>query len=143
MPNCSWLARSILLVSLLGPLYSQQSASWQDPSPHLVQFVTIDNNVRLEVLDWGGSGRPIVLLAGGGNTAHVFDDFAPPLTARYHAYGITRRGYGASSKPDGGYSVDRLANDIAVVIDRLKLERTVLIGHSVAFECPRWRCTPN
>jgi non-heme chloroperoxidase len=97
-------------------------------------MIDVEANVSVEVLDWGGSGRPILLLAGGGNTAHVFDDFAPPLTERYHAYGITRRGYGVSTKPDAGYSVDRLADDVAGVIDRLKLERTVLIGHSVAGE---------
>jgi hypothetical protein len=39
----------------------------------------VQEGVRLEVLDWGGSGRPLVLLAGGGDTAHVFDDFAPKL----------------------------------------------------------------
>src|SRR5262245_44669519 len=38
-----------------------------------VRFVPVDANVRLEVLDWGGTGKTIVLLAGGGNTAHVFD----------------------------------------------------------------------
>jgi len=42
-----------------------------------VRFVDVDRNVGLEVLDWGGSGSPLVLLAGGGDTAHVFDDFAP------------------------------------------------------------------
>jgi hypothetical protein len=30
----------------------------------------------MEVLDWGGSGKPVVLLAGLGYTAHVSDDFA-------------------------------------------------------------------
>ena len=59
------------------------SSDWKDPSPHSVQFITVDKDVRLEVLDWGGSGRPIVLLAGMGNTAHVFDDFAPKLTKDY------------------------------------------------------------
>ena len=59
-------AAPILLVSVLAPLYSQQDTTWQDPSPHAVQFVTVENDVRLEVLDWGGAGRPIVLLAGGG-----------------------------------------------------------------------------
>src|SRR5882724_12371062 len=132
MPNRSWLARPILLVSLLGPLYSQQSASWQDPSPHLVQFVTIDNNVRLEVLDWGGSSRPIVLLAGGGNTAHVFDEFAPKLTANYHVYGITRRGFGASSYSPLENGADRLGEDVLAVIRTLKLKKPILVGHSIA-----------
>src|SRR5215813_4190054 len=70
---------------------------WRDPSNHHIRSITVDDGVRLEVLEWGGgSGRPVVFLAGGGNTAHVFDDFAPQLTAGHHVYGITRRGFGAS-----------------------------------------------
>src|SRR5207249_6687009 len=86
-------------------------AGQRDESPHTVHFVTVDGNVKLEVLDWGGSGRALVLLAGLGDTAHVFDDFAPKLANTYHVYGITRRGFGASSVPDSGYSADRLGDD--------------------------------
>jgi hypothetical protein len=39
-------------------------------------FVIVDEGVRLEVLDWGGTGTPVVLLTGG-HTAHVYDEFAP------------------------------------------------------------------
>ena len=74
--------------------------AWKDPSPHSAQFVNVDKDVKLEVLDWGGptsgQGRTMVLVPGLGNTAHVFDQFAPKLTAQYHVYGITRRGFGAS-----------------------------------------------
>ena len=123
---------TILFGSLLGTLYSQPAASWQDPSPHTVQFVRVDDAVRLEVLDWGGTGRPVVLLAGGGNTAHIFDEFAPKLTANYHVYGITRRGYGASDFSATDDPADRLGDDVAAVIDALKLKKTVLVGHSIA-----------
>src|ERR1035437_4186603 len=96
-----------------------------------VHFITVDKDVKLEVLDWGGSGRAVVLLAGGGNTAHVFEDFAPKLAASFHVYGITRRGFGAS-----GFSVlkqeDELGDDILEVIDSLKLNKPVLVGHSIA-----------
>ncbi len=94
--------------------------------------MSVEKNVRLEVLDWGGSGRPIVLLAGGGNTAHVFDDFAPKLKAHYHVYGITRRGFGASGYSATENPADRLGDDVLVVIDALKLSRPVLVGHSIA-----------
>jgi non-heme chloroperoxidase len=124
----------LLLVSFAGHLCAQEPAPWSDPSPHSVQFVTVDDNVKLEVLDWGGSGRPLVLLAGLGNTAHVFDDFAPKLTSEYHVYGITRRGFGASSAPASGYSPDRLGDDVTAVLDALKLARPVLVGHSIAGE---------
>ncbi len=115
-----------------------KETAWTDPSPHSMQFIAVEKNVRLEVLDWGGSGRPLVLLAGLGNSAHIFDRFAPKLTAKYHVYGITRRGFGASSAPspsgDATYSADRLGDDVLAVLDALKLNRPVLAGHSLAGE---------
>ncbi len=120
------------------PFQSEQpTLSWHDPSPHTVQFVTVDKDVKLEVLDWGGTGRPLVFLAGLGDTAHVFDEFAPKLTPQYHVYGITRRGYGASSVPPvsgSNYSADRLGDDVLAVMDKLKIEKAVLVGHSIAGE---------
>src|SRR5271156_4468000 len=89
------LAGYFLLVLFGSPLFSQSPSAWKDPSPHITRFISVDKNVSLEVLDWGGSGTPLILLAGGGNTAHVFDDFAPKLRAHNHVYGITRRGFGA------------------------------------------------
>jgi len=96
--------------------------------------VTVDKDVRLEVLDWGGSGRPLVLLAGGGDTAHVFDDFAPKLMPSFHVYGITRRGFGESGFSPEGYGADRLGDDVLAVLDSLKLIRPVLVGHSLGGE---------
>lgn len=56
----------------------------QQPEPHSkppkIQFVEVEPGVRLEVLDWGGNGRPVVLLAGLGDTAHVYDQLARKLT---------------------------------------------------------------
>ena len=119
------------------PLVFQRATKeteWKDSSPHNIQFVTVDGDVRLEVLDWGGSGRPLLLLAGLGNTAHVFDPLAAKLNKSFHVYGLTRRGFGTSSVPPSGYSADRLADDILEVIDNLKLNKPLLVGHSIAGE---------
>ena len=124
----------VLLVLTVATLSGRQGAGapWQDPTAHRIQFVTVDTGVTLEVVDWGGSGRAIVLLAGSGNSAHVFDEFAPKLTDCCHVYGITRRGYGRSSRPSSGYEDQRLADDVFQVIDRLQIARPVLVGHSMA-----------
>jgi non-heme chloroperoxidase len=125
-----WL--SALVVLSATALYAQGASS----AP-TAQFVTVEPGVKLEVLDWGGTGRPVVLLAGLGHDAHVFDTFAPKLTGKYHVYGITRRGFGASDTPlvEGeNYSADRLGDDVIAVLDDLKLERPVLVGHSMAGE---------
>lgn len=121
----------ILILSFATAAYGQSPAPWVDPSPHRVSFVEVEKDVRLEVLDWRGSGRPLVLLAGAGNTAHVFDDFAPKLTGEYHVYGITRRGFGASVYSGSDYAADRLGDDVLAVLDSLKLTKPVLVGHSL------------
>jgi non-heme chloroperoxidase len=108
--------------------------AWKDPSPHSAQFVSVERDVKLEVLDWGGSGRALVFIPGLGNTAHIFDQFAPKFTGQFHVYGITRRGFGSSSAPGAGYSADRLGDDVLAVLDSLKIAKPVLVGHSLGGE---------
>ena len=125
-----------VFIVLFSATYLQTQAQ-TDHSPHVVRFVTVDPGVQLEVLDWGGSGRPLIFLAGAGDTAHRFDGFAPQFTVQHHVYGITRRGSGASSHPapaNGNYSADRLGDDVLAVIKALHIERPVLVGHSLAGE---------
>jgi pimeloyl-ACP methyl ester carboxylesterase len=112
--------------------------AWAIPaSPHTAQMIAVDKEVKLEVLDYGGTGRPLVLLTGLGDDAHVFDKFAPKLSGTYHVYGVTRRGFGDSSKPEfvtANYTVAHLGEDVLAVIDNLHLVRPIVAGHSIAGE---------
>lgn len=117
-----------LLVGLYW-LLGQAGTAWRDPSPHQVRFVTVDSSVRLEVLDWGGAGRPI-LFVGCYLTGHVYDDIAPKLTDQFHVYAVTRRGVGASDRPATGYDPRRRADDIREVIDAIGMQRPILVGNS-------------
>ena len=125
---------SSLVIAGFVPLAAQEAGAWKDPSLHRISFVTVDKDVRLEVLDWGGSGRPLVLLTGLGDNAHVFDNFAPKLTPDYHLIAITRRGYGASTIAASGYDANRLGDDVLAVLDSLNLKSPVLVGHSIGGE---------
>jgi non-heme chloroperoxidase len=128
-----WVA---LAVSLFGNV-SGSALGGQTRSP-VATMVETEPGVKVEVLDWGGAGPPLVMLAGLGGTARGFDkDFVEGLKRTFHVYGITRRGFGASSAPvpDGkNYSADRLGDDVLAVLDRLHLERPLLVGHSLAGE---------
>lgn len=123
---------SLLFVTCVGLVSAQQSLPAPDTSPHTIRSVNVGSGVRLEVLEWSGAGRPIVLLAGGGDTAHVFDSLAPNLAANFHVYGITRRGFGASTFASTDVGPDRLADDVLTVLDYLRLSKPVLVGHSIA-----------
>jgi pimeloyl-ACP methyl ester carboxylesterase/murein DD-endopeptidase MepM/ murein hydrolase activator NlpD len=100
-------------------------------SPHSDAFVTT-NGVKLHYLDWGGKGDALLLLHGMGDTAHVYDDFAPRFTNEFRVLGLTRRGHGGSEVPETGYDTATLVEDIRQFLDALKIERVILAGHSFA-----------
>jgi pimeloyl-ACP methyl ester carboxylesterase len=133
---------SLLILSVAGnaqaKALSNAAPRYHDPIPRRTMMIPVQQGVKLEVLDWGGTGRPVVLLAGLGFTAHIFDGLAPILAKKYHVYGITRRGYGNSSRPKAGYDVARLGKDVIAVIDALHLRKPVLVGHSIAGEELSW-----
>ena len=107
--------------------------SWVDPSPHQQRFVEVAPQARIEVLDWGGSGRTVVLLAQLGQTAHIYDDWAPTLASRFKVLGITRRGYGESSARDS-YSADDLVTDILRTLAAEQVRDPILVGNGFAGE---------
>lgn len=104
---------------------------WRDPAPHRALGVNVSPDVRIHVLDFGGSGTPLVFLSGIGNNAHVFDDFAQRFTRTNRVIALTRRGFGESSHPETGYDQPTLAADVITVLDSLGIRRALLAGHSI------------
>lgn len=111
---------------------SDAGPRWQDPSPHQVLHIRVSSAVQVEVLDWGGRGTPLVFLAGGGESSHVYDGFAPRFTDRFRVLAITRRGVGTSSHPSAGYDTTTLVRDIVTVLDSLGVAKASFVGHSFA-----------
>lgn len=127
-------ARMFSIVACATVLAGCQSGDgkWSDPAAHQTSVVTVAPGIDLEVLDWGGSGPPLVFLAGLGNTAHAYDDFAPRFVDQFRVVAITRRGFGASSHPDSGYDARTLGSDVSSVLRSMQLDRAILAGHSIA-----------
>ena len=143
-----FLDKSLTLPGVLGadldtcPLPTErrdlQQARWRDAAPHEPSSVTVDEGVQLEMLDFGGTGSPILLLPGLGATAHSFDELAPALAQKHRVVAMTRRGTGYSSKPDFGYDTPRLAQDVLQVMNAMGLDKVVLVGHSIAGDELTW-----
>jgi len=64
----------LCVVALFPFACAQTTGGWRDPSAHRVQLVTVKEGVRLEVLDWGGSGLLAANLSGTWEIDATFDD---------------------------------------------------------------------
>jgi non-heme chloroperoxidase len=126
------------LVVTLAVLLAPTRTGGSPRATHRAMQIAVARDVRLEVLDWGGRGPALVFLAGFGNTAHVFDGFAPQFTAQFHVLAITRRGFGGSGRPSTGYDTKTLATDILAVLDSVGVRRATFVGHSFAGSELNW-----
>ena len=97
----------IYIVSILFT-FSCNSFNRKSQAAYQTKFVSGITNNKIEILDFGGTGRPILFLTGLGNSAHVFIDFAPKFCDKFHVYAMTRRGYGASEQTANGYHITYL-----------------------------------
>jgi pimeloyl-ACP methyl ester carboxylesterase len=97
----------------------------------LTQFTTRDG-LSLSAETAGDSGRPVLLLHGGGQTRHAWQGTAAALAAAgWEAVAIDLRGHGDSEwSPDGEYRLEDFAADVQDVVAQLAAS-PVLVGASL------------
>ncbi|MEO5815605.1 MAG: alpha/beta hydrolase [Gemmatimonadaceae bacterium] len=126
--NRTALAR-FALVLLLSRSSGCSAQEWHDPSPHRVATIRLPVG-RVQYLDWGGTGAPLILLHGWNSNAHVFDDLAPRLTDRFHVVAVSLPAFGASDAPKSGYGLNDVADAVIGLMDSLSIARASFAGHS-------------
>jgi pimeloyl-ACP methyl ester carboxylesterase len=87
---------------------------------------------KLYVDDGGSGGVPVVFIHSfAGNSTHWTEQLKHLRKTR-RAIALDLRGHGQSQPPvNGDYSIDALEADVTAVVDTLKLDRFVLVGHSM------------
>lgn len=89
---------------------------------------------ELQVLDTGETANPdsmpIVLIHGSGGAINWWDDVIPLLSEDHRVIAVDMLGYGGSSKPKEGYSVESQSSLIAQVLAKLDVEKATVVGHS-------------
>ena len=89
-------------------------------------------SVRLHVQDSGGQGRPVILIHGWPLSGESWKAQIPALTAAgFRVIAYDRRGFGRSDKPADGFDYDTLTDDLAGLIDDMKLTNVSLVGFSM------------
>jgi pimeloyl-ACP methyl ester carboxylesterase len=116
----------------LRALASHAGIDAQGIDPPAERRVEIDG-LALHYLEWGNpEAQPLVLLHGGGQSAHTWDPCCLILARRYRCLALDQRGHGDSDwSPAGAYAIQDHVRDIAGFVDRLALRQPIMAGMSM------------
>jgi pimeloyl-ACP methyl ester carboxylesterase len=91
------------------------------------------NGLRFHFLDWGTAGRPpMLLLHGGAQTAHSWDEVAPDLARDHHVLALDQRGHGDTEwAPAGRYRRADFVADIRAFLDDRSWPAATLVALSL------------
>ena len=91
----------------------------------------VSNVIRIHVEDEGHSDLSLVFLHYWGGSSRTWRHVTAVLAKSYRTIAIDHRGWGKSDAPINGYSLADLAADAEGVIEKLGLQRYILVGHSM------------
>ena len=98
------------------------------------EHVALDSGVELHVRVHESTSPkrvPWLLVHGLASNAQTWDGVASRLAAAGHpVVAVDQRGHGTSAKPDGGYDMATVADDLALLIDELGWDRPAVAGQS-------------
>jgi len=89
------------------------------------------NGIHLHVHESGAGGLAVVFLHHYGGSSRTWSEVTPHLEGDFRCIAPDLRGFGDSDAPETGYSVDENTDDIEALLSALKVERFVLVGHSM------------
>jgi len=120
------------VIGVLGALaFALPAAAQVEPFPASFRTQEIETNGVTIHVRIGGKGPAVVLLHGYGETG---DMWAPLAAALIHDHTVVvpdLRGMGLSSHPAGGYDKKTQGEDIAGVLDVLKIGKVELVTHDI------------
>jgi pimeloyl-ACP methyl ester carboxylesterase len=89
------------------------------------------NGIRLHYWRTGGAKPPLVMAHGSSDDALCWTNLAKEFQDRYDIIMFDARGHGLSDPPTAADAPDVQVEDLAGLIKALKLEKPVLMGHSM------------
>ena len=98
------------------------------------RLIKLKNSIDLNVLDTQNTGPVVLLLHFSSGTAQMWNGIIPYLKDTYRVIAPDLRGHGKSSKPETGYHIDNMAEDIYLLLKELDIEQCHIVGSSLGAE---------
>jgi pimeloyl-ACP methyl ester carboxylesterase len=105
---------------------------WPALEPYARSIYLPRNGLTLHLYEAGATDAPpIFLIHGLADEADTWRHLVPPLSTQYRVLAPDLPGFGRSEKPDRPYTVPFFQDILLELLDRLEVQRAVLVGHSL------------
>jgi pimeloyl-ACP methyl ester carboxylesterase len=94
------------------------------------KFTTLDG-AKIHYVNYGEGSDALVLIHGWTQNIDAWRDQIPDFAKRNRVIAIDLPGHGKSDKPEVKYSMDYFARAVEAVMRDAKVNRAVLVGHSM------------
>ncbi|MBR4859642.1 MAG: alpha/beta hydrolase [Clostridia bacterium] len=105
----------------------------QEGVPEMKEYGFVDcNGAKIEYGIYGNlNGEPLLLLPPNGGDMHCFDDsILPEMSKHFKVIAVSPRGTGNSDWVEGTMNFETMSDDLAIILDYLKIEKTNIFGFS-------------
>ncbi len=93
--------------------------------------VTLSSGLKIHYYEWPGPKPNLVLLHPSSGYGRMWEWAADALGEHFHVYALDQRGHGDSGRPDGDYSAEEYAQDLALFFREVGLDRAIVAGQSL------------
>lgn len=97
----------------------------------IYRSVAAMERLNLFYMDTRTNGPAIVCLHGRWGRAQTWYGFMQHYGRKYRVIAPDQRGHGLSDKPVGQYTAQEMAEDVVALLQHLKLDSVILVGHSM------------
>lgn len=120
-----------LILALIAIFAASAALGQVPPFPASFETQEIDTNGTTIHVRTGGQGPAVVLLHGYGETGDMWAPLAANLMRDHTVVVPDLRGLGLSAKPAGGYDKKTQGEDVAGILDSLKIAKADLVTHDI------------
>lgn len=98
----------------------------------IVKNIQLSTGVEIQYVEQGAaSGTPVIFLHGYTDSWYSYEKAMMHLPFSVHAYVLSQRGHGLSSKPQKGYKPEDFAADVEAFMKELEIPSAIIVGHSM------------
>ena len=133
-----WLTQGLVRMGLFCAMASVALAGIPAPPANWTEGYVMGNGIRIHYWRTGGNKPVLVMAHGSSDDGLCWTNTAKELEGSFDIILFDARGHGLTDPPTAANGPDAQVEDLAALIRELKLNKPILMGHSMGSSSVAW-----